>query len=81
MCKTLPWDERTYFTTGSTKIAHAFELGKLVKCNQSGKLAGVLSEDFFFIKKLLYKGLSVPAPGIHVYDHNIQTSSLKQIGQ
>ena len=32
-------------------------------------------------KKLLSKGLSVPAPGIHVYDHNIQTSSLKQIGQ
>ena len=32
---------------------------------------------FMFMEKL-----SAPAPGyIHVYDHNIQTSSLKPLGQ
>ena len=36
----------------------------------------------FMTKKNVLRGLSVPARGyIHVYDYNIQTSSLKLLGQ
>ena len=50
-----------------------------------GKLAGNMQMDrkFMFMKKKNDpRGLSDPAPGlIHVYDYNIQTSSLKPLGQ
>ena len=32
-----PWMTLTYFTARSTKVAHAFEWGKLLKCHLKGK--------------------------------------------
>ena len=37
---------------------------------------------YVYEKNIDPRGLSAPAPGyIHVYDHNIQTSTLKLLGQ
>ena len=50
-----------------------------------GKLAGNMQMDrrFMVMKKSVHRGLSALSQGyIHVYDHNIQTtSSLKPLGQ
>ena len=32
-----PWMTLIYFTERSTKVAHAFEWGKLLKCHLKGK--------------------------------------------
>ena len=33
------------------------------------------TDDYFYEKQNDPRGLSAPAPGLHVYDHDIQTSS------
>ena len=76
----------TYFTARSTEVTNSFEWGKLVKLLSSmGKLARSMQMDrrFMFMKKMsLEDCLPLPPEGnIHAYEHNIQTSSMKQLGQ
>ena len=68
----------------STLIAHAFEWKKISNVIKWGKFAGSMQMDrrFMFMEKNVLRGLSAwPLGYIHVYDHNIQTSSLKLLGQ
>ena len=78
----------TYFTERSTKVAHAFELGKLLKYDMKGKTCRKWAngQNIYVYEKNLSPGGCLPLPWgyihVHVYDHNIQTSSpLKQLGQ
>ena len=43
-----PWVTLTYFTARSTKVAHAFEWGKLLKCHLKGKTGSKLANGLKF---------------------------------
>ena len=43
-----PWMTLTYFTARSTKVAHAFEWGKLLKCHLKGKTCSKLANGLQF---------------------------------
>ena len=65
------WMTLTYFTARSTKVAHAFELGKFLKCHLKGKSCRKWANGLKVgnsEKNLEPRGWSVPTPGnIHVY--------------
>ena len=66
----------TYFTARSTYVTHAYEWGKLLKCDLEGKTCRKWTngQNVYVYEKTF--------PGaICVYDHNIQTSSLKLLCQ
>ena len=76
----------TFFTARSTLVAHAFEWEKNRKMSFNGrKLARNEQMDrrFMFMKIFWAQVVVYPCPGgyIHVCDQNIQTSSLKPLGQ
>ena len=66
-----PWMTLTYFMARSTKVAHAFEWGKLLKCHLKGKTCSKLANglQFYVVKKKLTPGVALPGPWgyIHVY--------------
>ena len=65
----------------STKVAHAFEWGKIVKMSFEGKNLNELGK---LTKFILFWNLGdgLPWDNIHVYYHNIQrSSSLKRLSQ
>ena len=67
----------TYITSRSALVAHAFGEGKLLKCNLKGKTCRKWANgQKVYENKLCPWGcLLLPRGYIHVYDHNIQTSS------
>ena len=73
----------TYFTARSTKVAHAFEWGKLLKCHLNGKTCSKLANglQFYVFKKKLTPGVALTKPWgyIHGYYHSSQTSLLVYI--
>ena len=51
--------------------------GKLVKCNDMGETCWEYAngQKIYVFEKNVLRGLSAPAPGLYVYDHNFQISS------
>ena len=76
----------TYFAARSTQVAHAFEWEKLLKYDYQGKTCRKWAngQNIYVYEKIWspWDCLPLPPGYIHVYDHNIQTSSpLKPLGQ
>ena len=73
----------TFFTVRSTKVAHTFELGKLLQCHLKGKTCSKLANrlNLYDLKKKLTLefSLTLPLGYIHVYYHSCQTSLLVYI--
>ena len=71
-----PWMTLTYFMARSTKVAHAFEWGKLLKCHLKGKTCSKLANglQFYVFKKKLTPGVALPGPWgyIHVYYYLVE---------
>ena len=78
-----PWMTLTYFTARSTKVAHAFEWGKLLQCHLKGKTCSKLENglNLYDLKKKLTPEVAMTLPWgyIHVYYHSSQTSLLVYI--
>ena len=57
----------TYFTARSTKVAHAFEWGKLLKCHFEGKTCSKLANglNFYDLKDIDSRVYSDPALGLY----------------
>ena len=70
-----PWMTLTYFKARSTKVAEAFEWGKLLKYHLKGKTCRQWAnrQNIYFYEKYLTLGGCLPLPQgyIHVHDHNI----------
>ena len=64
-----PWMTLTYFIARSTKVAHAFEWGKLLKCHLMGKTylakIGKWTAVLCFQKEIDSRGCSAPALGLY----------------
>ena len=75
----------TYFTARSTYVANAFEMEKIGNFHlMAENLLGMSNgQKIYVYENILGPGGCLPLPRgyIHVYDHNIQTSSLKPLGQ
>ena len=79
----------TYFTARPTYVAYAFEWRKTVKMSFKGENLQKMSNRTEYLMILKTKQLtpeahtcmSPPQGNMHVYYHNIQTSSLKLLGQ